>query len=294
MNEKKGTLLVALAAISWSVAGVLGKYTTWTPLATAGMRALIAACVMALARGGVRVNLTRGNLLGAFGCAATSIIFVIANKLTTAANAIVLQYAMPAVVILLCWIFYHQKPSRRDAITCVCVLTGVIFCSLDDLSTDGMLGNLLAISTAFTFALVFFCSRLPDANAVDYNFLGLVLATPCLFFAFGSEECTFTLSNMLALLGMGVGLAGGYILISKGMKIVSPLSAAITSNIEPVLNPIWVFVFLGEAPGAMAVIGAVIVLTTVTIYSLPRNTAERAATFLQSLQAKLLRILKRK
>ncbi len=275
MNEKKGTLLVVLAAISWSVAGVLGKYTTWTPFATAGMRALVAAIAMAISRGGVKVKLTRGNLLGAFGCAATSIIFVFANKLTTAANAIVLQYAMPAVVILLCWIFFHQKPSRRDAVTCVCVLTGVIFCSLDELSAEGMLGNLLAISTAFTFALVFFCSRLPDANATDYNFLGLVLAAPALLSVIGNEACTFTLSNMLALTGMGLGLAGGYILISKGMKIVSPLSAAITANLEPVLNPMWVFIFLGEAPGIMAVIGAVIVLTTVTLYSLPRGTIEK-------------------
>lgn len=294
MNEKKGTLLVALAAVSWSVAGVLGKYTTWTPLATAGMRALVAALVMAIVRGGIKVKLTRGNLLGAFGCAATSIIFVFANKLTTAANAIVLQYAMPVVVILFNWLFYRQKPSRRDAATCVCVLTGVIFCSLDELSTEGMLGNLLAITTAFTFALVFFCSRMPGADATDYNFLGLVLAAPALVSVIGNESCTFTLSNMLALTGMGIGLAGGYIFISKGMKLVSPLSAAITSNIEPVLNPMWVFIFLGEAPGVMAIIGAVIVLSTVTVYSLPRGAIGRITTWLQSGQAKLLRLLKRR
>jgi len=293
MNNKKGTLLVALAAISWSVAGVLGKYTTWTPFATAGMRALVAAIVMALVRGSVKVRLTKGNLLGAFGCAATSIIFVFANKLTTAANAIVLQYAMPAVVILLCWIFYHQKPSRRDAVTCVCVLTGVIFCSLDELSTEGMLGNLLAICTAFTFALVFFCSRLPGADATDYNFLGLVLAAPSLISAIGNDACTFSLNNILALTGMGVGLAGGYILISKGMKLVSPLSAAITSNIEPVLNPMWVFIFLGEAPGLMAIIGSIIVLTTVTLYSLPRSALERFSTLLRSWNSKLARLIRR-
>ena len=273
MNQKKGTLLVALAALSWSVAGVLGKYTTWSPLATAGMRALIATLLMALVRGGVKVKFTRGNLMGAFGCAATSIIFVIANRLTTAANAIVLQYAMTAVVILLNWLVYKQKPTRRDAITAVCVILGVVLCSADDLSGGSMLGNLLAIVTAFTFALVFFCSRMPDANATDYNFIGLALCVPCMLFIPGDPGATFTVGNMLAQLGMGLGLAGGYIFISKGMKYASPLSAAITANIEPVLNPVWVFIFLGEAPGITAILGAIIVLTTVTLYSLPRKNS---------------------
>ena len=274
-DNKKGTLLVALAAISWSVAGVLGKYTTWSSLSTAGMRALVAALIMVIVRGGVKVRLTKANLLGAFGCAATSIIFMMANRLTTSANAIVLQYAMTAVVILLNWLVYKQKPTRRDAITAVCVIAGVALCSADDLSGGSMLGNLLAIVTAFTFALVFFCSRMPGASAVDYNFLGLALCIPCMAFIPGDPGATFTVGNMLAQVGMGLGLAGGYIFISMGMKYASPLSAAITANIEPVLNPLWVFIFLGEAPGITAIIGAVIVLTSVTLYSLPESALKK-------------------
>ena len=274
MNQKKGTLLVVLAALSWSVAGVLGKYTTWSPLATAGFRAIIATLIMAIIRGGIKIKFTKANLLGAFGCAATSIIFVIANKLTTAANAIVLQYAMTAVVILFNWLIYRQKPTRRDAITALFVIIGVILCSADDLSGGSMLGNFLAIVTAFTFALVFFCSKLPGASATDYNFLGLALCTPCIAFAANDPGATFTVSNILALTGMGLGLAGGYIFISYGMKYATPLSAAITANIEPVLNPIWVFIFLGEAPGVTAILGAIVVLTTVTIYSLPQSTTD--------------------
>jgi len=271
MNQKKGTLLVVLAALSWSVAGVLGKYTTWSPLATAGFRSIIATIIMAIVRGGIKVNLTKANLLGAFGCTATSIIFVMANKLTTAANAIVLQYAMTAVIILFNWLIYRQKPTRRDAITALFVIIGVVLCSADDLSGGSMLGNFLAIVTAFTFALVFFCSKLPGASATDYNFLGLALGMPCILFAINDPGATFTVSNILALTGMGLGLAGGYIFISYGMKYATPLSAAITANIEPVLNPIWVFIFLGEAPGVTAILGAIVVLTTVTIYSIPKK-----------------------
>ena len=269
MKKHMGTILVILGAISFSGAGVLGKYTSWSALSTAGMRAIVAAVIMAVARGGVRVKLTRGNLLGAFGCAATSIVFVMANKLTTAANAIVLQYAMTAVVILFNWLVSCQKPSKRDAVTAALVIVGVVLCSADDLPGGSMLGNLLAICCAFTFALVFFCSRLPGADATDYNFLGLALCMPFALFAVNDPGATLTAGNILSQLGMGLGLAGGYIFISKGMKTVSPLSAAITSNIEPVLNPIWVFIFLGEAPGALAIVGAIMVLTTVTLYSLP-------------------------
>ena len=182
---------------------------------------------------------------------------------------------MTAVVILLNWLVYHKKPSARDTITAVLVITGVVLCSADDLSGGSMLGNLLAIVTAFTFALVFFCSKLPGANATDYNFIGLALCTPCILFAFNDPGATFTPGNILALLGMGLGLAGGYGFISKGMKYATPLSAAITANIEPVLNPIWVFIFLGEAPGLTAILGAIIVLTTVTLYALPEPTLEK-------------------
>lgn len=257
-----------MGAVAFSGAGVLGKYTTWSALATAGMRAIVAAIIMAIARGGVKVRLTRGNLLGAFGCAATSIVFVMANKLTTAANAIVLQYAMTAVVILLCWIIYGQKPGRRDVLCAVCVLAGVVMCSADKIGGGSMAGNALAVFTAFTYALVFFCSRMPDADAESYNFLGIALCTPCILFAITDPGATFTPGNLLALVGMGLCLSLGYIFISRGMKTVSPVSAAITANIEPVLNPIWVFVFLGEAPGPLAIAGSILVLGTVTAYQL--------------------------
>lgn len=269
MKKHIGTILVILGAISFSGAGVLGKYTNWSSMPTAGMRALVAAIIMAIARGGVKVRLTKGNLLGAFGCAGTSILFIFANKLTTAANAIVLQYAMPAVVIFMCWIFYGQRPGKKDIFCAVFVLAGVILCSASAMGGGKMTGNLLAIASAFTYALVFFCARMPDADAESYNFMGLALCSPLVLFAINDPACAFDARNLLGITGMGVCLSLGYILISRSLKTVSPISAAITTNIEPVLNPLWVFIFLGEAPGTLAIIGSIIVLATVTLYSIP-------------------------
>ena len=274
MQKKTGALIVAIAAACWSGSGVLGKFTTWSPIATAGSRALLAVFFMGIMRRGFRVRVTRGNLLGALGVSVTSVLYIISNKLTTSANAIVLQYAMPAFVILLLWVLFHQKPARRDIVTVCFVLAGVFLCSLDGVGGGSTLGNALALLSGFTYSFVFLCSRMKDANAEEYTYLGLILCTPLTLFAFFDKGATFTLPNILAQIGLGLCLSTGYFLIARGMKYVSPMTAAITSNIEPVLNPIWVFLFLGERPGAIAILGAVVVLATVTIYSLPARAKQ--------------------
>ena len=121
-DSRLGALLVALAAVSWSFAGVLSRFLPWNSLTINGVRSLVAAALLARARGGVRVRITKGTLLGAAGTALTGMLFMIAVKLTTSANAIVLQYAMPAFVILFSWLFYGQKPGPLTVIGASVVL----------------------------------------------------------------------------------------------------------------------------------------------------------------------------
>lgn len=267
MQKKTGPLFVALAATFWSGAGVLGKSVSWSPLAATGVRAIVAVLIMALFRGGFRVRLSRGNLLGALGVSVTSILFMVANRLTTAANTIVLQYAMPVFVILLVWLIYRQRPTRRDVVTTAFVLAGVFLCSADSVGGGNLLGDALALFSGFTYSFVFLCSRMKDTDPREYTFLGVAFCTPLVLFAFGDPGATFTLANAFTFLGLGICLAGGYLLIAVGIRHTSPMAAAIASNIEPVLNPLWVFLFLGEKPGLPAAVGAAVVLLTVTIYS---------------------------
>ena len=269
MNQRtKGTLQVALAAVFWSFAGVLCKWLPWNSITTNGVRSLFATLLFIMVRGTWRVKLTRGTLLGALGAAATSVLYMAAAKLTSAANAIVLQYAMPVFVIVFCWIFYHQRPPRHQLVTAGCVLAGVILCSWDGLAGGGnWLGDLLALLAAVTFSLVFFCSRLPDANATDYSYLGCALGILFVPSAFFDPAVSLNVTHWLAAFGMGVALAGGYYFISKGMLNTSPVTAAILANLEPILNPIWVFLFLGEQPGALTLAGAAVVLVSATVYS---------------------------
>ena len=274
-----GALQVALGATVWSFSGVLAKWLPWNAFTISGVRSLVAAILLGLARGTFKVRLSRGNVLGAIGVMLTSTLYMAAIKLTTSANAIVLQYAAPAFVILFCRLFYGQRPSRRSLITMILIMLGVVLCFADKMGGGRLIGNLLAILSAVTFALVFFCARMPDTNPTDYSYLGLILCVPSMIYGLWDPAVSAKPTEWLAAAGMGVCLAGGYYFISVAMGKVSPIFAVLLSNLEPVLNPIWVALFLpslGEVPGGLALVGAAIVLVTAAVYSLTGGGEEEA------------------
>lgn len=269
-KQKIGALQVLLGASCFSFAGVFCKWLPWSSWTIIGVRSLVCALLLGLLRRSFKLRLTRGNILGAIGMAATGVLFLTATKLTTAANAIVLQYAMPIFVILFCWLFYRQKPSRSDLITAVCVLCGVTLCSWAGFQNGGgkLTGDLLAIGSGVTYALVFFCARLPDADALSYTYLGSLISVPFCLYGFFDPQMSAAPVEWLVAIAMGLCLAGGYFFISRSLRNVHPVSSALIANLEPVLNPLWVFIFLGENPGRYTIAGMVIVIISVSIYSL--------------------------
>ena len=278
-DNRIGAIQVALGAIFWSFAGVLGKWLPWNAFTINGIRSLVAAILIGLSRRSFRVRLTKGTLLGALGVTLTSMLYMAAIKLTTSANAIVLQYAAPAFVILFCWLFYGQRPSLRSVIAAALIMLGVVLCFADKMGGGRLMGNILAILSAVTFALVFFCGRMPDTNPAEYSYLGLLLCVPTAVCGFFDPAMSARPTEWLAVLGLGVCLAGGYYFVGRAMGKVSPVFAVLLSNLEPVLNPIWVAVFLpslGEVPGGLALVGSIIVLVTAAAYSLTgEKTQER-------------------
>jgi len=267
-KSRIGALQVALAAISWSFAGALSKSLPWSGFTINGVRSLVAAVLLAFARRGVRVKLNRGTLLGAAGTALTGILYMVAVKLTTSANAIVLQYAMPAFVILFSWLFYGIRPGIRQLVIAACIMVGVVLCSWEGLSGGNALGDAIALMAAVTFALVFFCARMPGADPRDYSYLGMVFCAPFALNACFDPGVTANPVHWLTAIALGFCLAGGYFFISKSMSNVSPVSAALLSNLEPILNPVWAFLLVGERPGRLTVVGAAIVLAAATVYAL--------------------------
>lgn len=246
---------------------MLSKSLAWDPLTMNGVRSLVAAVILGAIRRSVKVRMSKGTVLGALGVSLTGFLFMLANRLTTAANAIVLQYAMPVFVILFSWLFYGQKPTKRSLCVAGIILFGVALCSWEGLAGGSLLGDLLALLSAVTFALVYFCARMPNTDPQDYSFLGMLFCSPFALTALLPGHATAEPWHWLVALGMGLCLAGGYWFLSLSMKHVSPITAALLSNLEPVLNPVWVFLFLGERPGILTVIGAGIVLATATVYA---------------------------
>jgi drug/metabolite transporter (DMT)-like permease len=275
----RAVLFLIVAAVLWSLGGLLIKMVAWNPLAIAGTRSAIAALVMLAFRRKMHFNLGRAQLGGAACYAATVILFVIANKWTTAANAILLQYTAPVYVALLSTWFLKERISRSDLITVFAALGGMILFFLDDLSSGSLWGNAIAILSGVAFAGTALCLRKQkDGSPLESLFIGNIIA-----FLIGLPfilRSSPTAAGWLGLVLLGVFQLGfSYILYAEAIKHVTALEATLIPVIEPILNPIWVFMLLKEQPGAWAVVGGIIVLLSVTLRCLPafRQKAESCA-----------------
>lgn len=268
-KQQKGTLCVFLAAVLYSIGGLCMKVIPWGGMAINGGRTAIALVVIGayliLAKHPLRFN--RWILLGAlsvFGCNA---LFSIANKLTTAANAIVLQFTVPIFVLLFSLIFFHKKPTKLDVAACVVVFGGILFFFMDSLSMGGGLGNAVALLSGIAYAGVFMMNDMPNGDAISSVFWGDVLSAVT-GLPFLLQETDFSVVPLFSLAVLGVFQVGvAYILLTIGLKTTPAVTASLVSGIEPVLNPILVAVFYGETIGVFALVGAAIVICGVVGYN---------------------------
>ena len=263
-DRTRAILCLVGTSILWSFGGLLIKLVSWNPFAIAGMRSAIAALILLLVIRRPRITWSLPQLGGAFSYAATVILFVTANKLTTAANAILLQYTAPIFVAILGALLLKERTRLADWITILIVLGGMFLFFLDDLSSEGFFGNILAIISGVSFAfLVVFMRMQKDSSPLESVFLGNI-ATVLVGFPFMLQSSPDA-SGWLGLVLLGVFQLGlSYILYSAAIKHVTALDGILVPILEPLLNPLWVFIFMGEAPGMWAFIGGFIVLISVT------------------------------
>lgn len=271
-REQKGTLYVFLAAVLYSIGGLCIKVIPWNGMSINSGRNIIAMAVIGLYLWRVRHPLkwNRWIALGALAVYGTNALFSVANKLTTAANVIVLQFTAPIFVILFSILFFRKKPTRLDLIACGVVFGGVIFFFVDSLGAGNTLGNGLALLAGVCYSGVFLLNDLPDSDAISSVFWGdLISALTGLPFLV--RESTFTPTAIISLVVLGafqVGLA--YILMTEGLKTTPAVTASLVSGIEPVLNPLLVAVFYHECIGPTALVGAIIVVAGVLGYNILR------------------------
>lgn len=269
-SVRKGTVFVFLAAVLYSIGGLCIKVIPWNGMSINAARNLVSivvlGCYLLLTRHKLRLNLYV--LLGALSVCGTNTLFSLANKLTTAANTIVLQFTAPIFVVLLSMVFWRKKPKALDLITCAIVLFGVGCFFVDGLEMGGTLGNILALLSGLTYAGVFLLNELPDADPISSVFWGDVLSV-LIGLPFLLQETAFTplaVGSVVILGAFQVALA--YIFMCIGLKTTPPVTASLISGIEPVLNPLLVALFWHETVGTLAIVGAVIVIGTVLLYNL--------------------------
>jgi drug/metabolite transporter (DMT)-like permease len=212
------------------------------------------------------------------------LLFVLATKQTTAANAIFLQYTAPVYLLVLEPLVYKEKFRSRDFITVLVCIAGMTLFFVGKLRPQDVSGNLLALASGFCFALYFLLLRHAKARAVNrassviYGSLLLVVFTAPAGLA---AIPRLNLHDALAVLYLGVVQIGlAYTLFTVAMaRGVRSLDAGIIGYIEPVLNPIWVFLVLGEKPSSWALLGGVIIIVAVISHMLldARETRARKA-----------------
>ena len=269
MKQSKGIFYVLMAAVLFSIGGLCIKMVPWSPLAINGARNLISSIMI-----GIYLKMTHHKivinpavLFGAVCMTGVTTLYTIANKLTTAANTIVLQFTAPVFVIFFMWIVFKERPKRVDIIATAAVFAGILCFFIDGLSSGNMLGNIVAVLSGVAYAGVFMMNSFEKSDSLSSIFLGQALsAVTCIWFVFGETDFGVTaVGGILALGIFQVGLA--YILMSKGLDEVPAVTASLTTAIEPILNPILVAIFYHEMITSLSFVGAVIVIIAVVGYN---------------------------
>lgn len=253
------------ASLLWSLGGVFIKWVQWNPIAIAGMRSSVSAVFIWIVLRKPRFNWSRDQILCAFCYAATVILFVVANKLTTAANVILLQYTAPIYVAIFGFFVLKEKTTKLDWLTVTVVVGGMVLFFIDDIDVTGLWGNMLATLSGITFAgVVMLMRKQKDGSPLESvlmgNILTAIIASPFMLTSAPSVTTSLTLI-MMGIIQLGLP----YVLYSIAIKSVTALEAVLIPVIEPIANPIWVFFMLGEVPGKWAVVGGIVVIAAVTL-----------------------------
>lgn len=264
-NRRVSLGLMIAAAVLGSFSGLGVKEIDWNPMGIVGVRSGIACLLMLLVLGTPKITFSLPQIGGAVSYSFTLILFVIATKLTTAANAALLLNTAPIYVALLGGLILGERTTARDWTTTFFVAAGLLLFFIDKLSIGGLAGNVCAALSGVTLAFVGIFMRMQkDGSPLETFLIGngltFVISIPWLHEWPGK-------SDLLTLLGLGVVQLGiADILYAISIKNVSALESKLIYNLKPILNAFWVLLFVGEVPGKWAIVGGAVVLVSVTTH----------------------------
>ncbi len=262
-SRRKAVCLLILTAILWSSSGLCIKLIHWGPLAILGGRSLVASIVVLIYLRRPAFNWSGVQVAGALAYTSSHLLFIFGTKLTVAANVIFLMFTSPIYIILFGYWFLKERPYRVDWVCMTAIFAGMFLFFGDDLSMNGMRGNLCGIFAGVAFAILFICMRrqkkgVPANTILLGNLFGAIVGLPFLF------QESYTPLSVGTILFLGIFQIGiSFILYSIAIKHVHALEANLIVTLEPILNPVWVFLVLGEIPGQLAFLGGLLLLGAV-------------------------------
>ena len=267
-NDKiVGVLLMAATASLWSMAGLFIKVIDWNPFAIAGIRSFIASLVILAFLRKPKIHWSFPQVAAAVANAVTMLLFVAANKTTTAANAILLQYMAPVFTAFIGAALLKEKTRIEHWVAIFFVAVGMTIMFAKKVDGGQLFGDAIALTSAVTFSLyIVFMRMQKEGSPHESNLLSQwIAAGVCLIISLFLPMPQFTQKSVAAILVLGIVQIGiPAILIAYAIKRISAVSANLIAVIEPVLNPVWVFLVLGEYPGMNTIIGGAVILVAVT------------------------------
>ncbi|MDD6539630.1 MAG: DMT family transporter [Firmicutes bacterium] len=267
--RQKAMLLMVVTAAMWSIGGIFIKLVSWNPLMIAGMRSMISAMVL----GGYMVykripfKFCKASMGAAIGLSCSAMLFVMANKLTTAANAIVLQYSAPVFILIITAFLLHKRLEKREIIAVALTMCGIVLFFFDQLSPGNVMGNILGI-LAGVFLAIMFVSMGEGGDDDSIRMSGILMAH-LIAAVIGMPVGTVltesvTGMEILYVVILGVFQLGiPYVLYAIASRDCPPLACSLIGMLEPLLNPVWVAIFVHEMPGTFAFIGGAVIIATV-------------------------------
>ncbi|MDR1292834.1 MAG: DMT family transporter [Clostridiales Family XIII bacterium] len=262
----QAVLLLLATGLLWSMGGVFVKTSDMHPLAISSIRGGVAAIVFFIAlRGRPKFSFSRPQIIGAAAYGVTLTCFVVATSLTSAANAILIQYTSPIYVAILAHFFLREKLRKVDFAAIGGVLIGMWLLVSNSLAINSPIGNIVALIGGVCFAICIISLRMQkDASPYETILLGDIFT-----FLIGAPWLILHPPSVIAALPimfLGAFQIGvPYLLYTKASKHAKALDMSVLTVLEPALNPVWVFLVTGEFPGLRAVAGGAVLIGVVVM-----------------------------
>ena len=282
LSRRHAVGILLITVVLWSTSGLLIKLLPWNALAISGARSAITGLVIWAYLRHPKFTWSRPQIGGAIAFVLTQTLFIAATQLTTAANAIFLQYSSPVFIALFGAWYLGERVRTADLLAMGAIFAGMFLFLLDGLSAGDLLGSVLAILAGISMAwMILFMRKQKDESPLETallgSIMGAVIGLPFVLWEirYGPPLGVQGTSIMVYLGVFQLGIP--FILYSQAIRVLPAVETALILTLEPVLNPLWVFLVIDERPSQLAMLGGAIVLVTVTVTAIHTARQDKPA-----------------